>query len=102
MIEFNSWNENLQKECLTTRTGKNIILLTQPVFVHECKAYQVNSYNYEKLDDFINAVKSAPEKTMYFYSCNHYKEIAMKADEFLLLTYPSQAFRIKTVRYYLI
>lgn len=102
MIEFNSWNENLQKECLTTRTGKNIILLTQPVFVHEGKAYQVNSYNYEKLDDFINAVKSAPEKTMYFYSCNHYKEIAMKADEFLLLTYPSQAFRIKTVRYYLI
>lgn len=101
MIEFNSWNENLQKKCLTTRTGKNIILLTQPVFVHEGKAYQVNSYNYEKFDDFINAVKSAPEKTMYFYSCNHYEEIAMKVNEFLLLT-PSQDFPIKTVRYYLI
>lgn len=100
MKEFNELSE-LEQFALLAKTEKNIILLTQPVFVHEGKAYQVDSYNYEKFDDFINAVKNAPEKTMYFYSCNHYKEIAMKVNELLLLT-PSQDFPIKTVRYYLI
>lgn len=100
MKEFNELSE-LEQFALLAKTEKNIILLTQPVFVHEGKAYQVDSYNYEKFDDFINAVKNATEKTMYFYSCNHYKEIAMNVNELLLLT-PSQDFPIKTVRYYLI
>lgn len=100
MKEFNELSE-LEQFALLAKTEKNIILLTKPVFVHEGKAYQVDSYKYEKFDDFINAVKNASEKTMYFYSCNHYKEIAMKVNELLLLT-SSQDFPIKTVRYYLI
>ena len=65
MKEFNELSE-LEQFALLAKTEKNIILLTQPVFVHEGKAYQVDFYNYEKFDDFINAVKSATEKRCTF------------------------------------
>ena len=91
MKEFNSWDEHKQYEYLKENTDKNIILLNMPVFVHNEKSYIVETYDFEKLDDFILKIKNSNKKDLYFYSANHYKEIAMKLNEMLLLSPPQKS-----------